>query len=153
MWSGITTWLLGNYAWLVAFHVISIIAWMAAMLYLPRLFVYHTTVAVGSETSETFKVMERKLLRIIMTPAMIASWVFGLAIIAANAGYYLSVGWMHGKLLLVVLMTGCHGVFARWVRLFAQDRNTRRESFYRAINEVPTLLMIAIVILVVVKPF
>ncbi len=153
MWTSITTWIISNYTWFVALHVISIIAWMAAMLYLPRLFVYHTKVAPGSEASETFKVMERKLLRVIMTPAMIASWLFGLAIIAANSTYYLSSGWMHGKLLLVVIMTALHGVFARWVRVFAQDGNRRSEGFYRAINEAPTLAMIAIVILVVVKPF
>ena len=152
MWTQITAWLIGHYSWLVALHVISIIAWMAAMLYLPRLFVYHTTVEVGSEASETFKVMERKLLRLIMTPAMIASWVFGLAILAAIPSYF-SFGWLHTKLLLVVLMTALHGMFAGWVRAFAQDRNRRREGFYRAINEVPTLLMIAIVIIVVVKPF
>ena len=152
MWSTITLWLISNYTWLVALHVISIIAWMVAMLYLPRLFIYHSMVGQGSAASETFKVMERKLLRGIMTPSMIASWIFGLAIIAALPAY-LSQGWLHAKLLLVVLLTGLHGVFARWVRDFANDRNRRSEGFYRAITEAPTLLLIAIVVLAVVKPF
>lgn len=152
MWSTITFWLISNYSWLVALHVISIIAWMAAILYLPRLFMHHSMVEQGSPASESFKVMERTLLRGVMTPFMIASWVFGLAIVAAIPGY-LSQGWLHSKLLLVVLLTGLHGVFARWVRNFAKDRNRRSRRFYRVMAEAPTVLMVGIVILVVVKPF
>jgi protoporphyrinogen IX oxidase len=143
------------YEWIKALHVIAVIAWMAGMLYLPRLFVYHCEAEIGSRQSETFKVMERRLLRAIMTPAMIATWVFGLYL--AIAGHWFSQGtvhgWLHGKLLLVLVMSGVHGFFARAVRDFAQDHNVRSQKFYRMINEVPTLLMIGIVILVVVKPF
>ena len=145
-------WLLDNYQWLVAFHVISVIAWMAGMFYLPRLFVYHAMATPGSETVETFKVMEQKLLRIIVNPAMIASWFFALLMIWANPGLF-TQGWFHGKLLLVVLMTVVHGVYAAWRRQFAADANRRSHRFYRMANEIPTLLMIAIVILAVVKPF
>ncbi|MBK1623403.1 protoporphyrinogen oxidase HemJ [Afifella marina] len=140
-----------NPLWIKAWHVISIIAWMAGLLYLPRLMVYHTKVAAGSEQSELFKVMERRLLKAIMTPAMVASWIFGLW--AATITYAWDQGWFHFKLALVVLLTISHLFMARWVREFAEDRNTRPEKFYRAINEVPTLLMIGIVILVIVRPF
>ena len=139
------------YLWLKALHIISLIAWMAAILYLPRLFVYHTGVAVGSEASETFKVMERRLLKAIMTPAMIATWVFGLWL--AYEGGLFKAPWLHAKLALVVLLSGIHGMMAKWVREFAQDRNTRSSKFYRLMNEVPTVLMVVIVLLVVLKPF
>lgn len=135
-----------------AFHIISVIAWMAGVLYLPRLFVYHTEAEAGSKQSETFKVMERRLLKAIITPAMIASWVFGL-ILAYYAVDWAQAGWFHLKLLLVVAMSGFTGFLARWTREFAEDRNTHSQRFYRIANEVPTLLMIAIVILAVVKPF
>lgn len=138
--------------WVKAAHVISVIAWMAGMLYLPRLFVYHSVAAVGSETSETFKVMERRLLKAIMNPAMIASWVFGVWMIVGG-WVSLSDGWLHAKLFLVLLLTGCHGILAKYTRLFAEDKNTKPQKFFRIINEVPTVLMILIVILVVVKPF
>ena len=140
------------YLWIQSLHVISIIAWMAGLLYLPRLFVYHSRVAVGSETAETFKVMERRLLRAIMNPAMIASYVFGIWLIVLNPGW-LSEGWLHGKLFLVVLLTISHMAMARWRRLFAEDSNVRQHLFYRVANEVPTVLMIGIIIFVVVKPF
>ncbi len=140
------------YFWLKALHVISIIAWMAALLYLPRLFVYHTGVAAGSETSELFKVMERRLYKAIMTPAMVSSWLFGLLIIAAMP-QFLSDGWLHAKLLFVVLLTAVHFMMRSWLRAFAADANRRPEKFFRAMNEVPTLLMIGIVIFVIVKPF
>lgn len=140
------------YLWFKALHVISIIAWMAALLYLPRLFVYHCEAAPGSETSERFKVMERRLEQAIMTPAMIASWLFGLLVIAAIPDF-LSQGWLHAKLTLVIGLTAVHFLLARWRRGFAGDSNTRSQKFYRVINEVPTLLMIAIVIFVIVKPF
>ncbi|HMN86846.1 MAG TPA: protoporphyrinogen oxidase HemJ [Bauldia sp.] len=141
----------GLYDWFKAFHIIAVIAWMAGMLYLPRLFVYHAAAEPGSAQSETFKVMERRLLRVIINPAMVATWVLGLWL-AWTAGFFASP-WLHAKLALVVVMAGVHGFFVRCVRDFAMDRNTRPQHFYRMINEVPTLLMIAIVILVVVKPF
>lgn len=139
------------YLWLKAFHIIAVIAWMAGMLYLPRLFVYHCAAAPGSPQSETFKVMEQRLLRLIINPAMIATWVLGLWL-AWDAGWW-QAGWLHVKIALVVVMSAVHGLFARWVKDFAADRNTLSPRFYRMINEVPTILMIAIVILVVVKPF
>jgi putative membrane protein len=139
------------YEWIKALHVVAIISWMAGLLYLPRLFVYHVAAAPGSEQSETFKVMERRLYRAIMTPAMIVSWVAGLYLIWAG-GWILS-GWMHGKLALVLALTATHGLMGRWRRDFAGDRNTRPSKFFRIWNEVPTLLMVVIVILVVVKPF
>ncbi|MEA1831143.1 protoporphyrinogen oxidase HemJ [Methylobacterium durans] len=139
------------YAWIKAGHVIALIAWMAAMLYLPRLFVYHAALPPGSGAqSETFKVMERRLLKAIMTPAMIATWIFGLSL-AWMSGLY-AAGWLQAKFLLVLAMSGMHGWFARMVKDFAADRNRRDHRFYRIVNEVPTLLMIAIVILAVVKP-
>jgi putative membrane protein len=139
------------YPWIKALHVIAVIAWMAGMLYLPRLFVYHCEAEVGSKQSETFKVMERRLLRAIINPAMILTWLAGLYL--AWSGHWFSSGWLHGKLALVILLSGVHGFFSRCVKDFAADRNTRSQKFYRIINEVPTVLMIGIVILVVVKPF
>lgn len=139
------------YEWLKAFHVIAIIAWMAGMLYLPRLFVYHCDAEPGSRQSETFKVMERRLLKAIINPAMTVAWLLG-AWLAYDSGYYLS-GWFHAKLALALLMSGLHGWLVGRVRDFAADRNRHSARFYRIINEVPTVLMVAIVILVVVKPF
>ncbi len=138
------------YLWIKALHVISIISWMAGMFYLPRLFVYHSQVGPGPQ-SEIFKTMERKLLRIIMIPAMLLSWITGLAL--AFEGGYFHAGWFHGKLLAAVLMTGVHFYDGALVKRFAEDRNTHSQKFYRFFNEAPTLLMIAIVILVIVKPF
>ncbi|WP_298963136.1 protoporphyrinogen oxidase HemJ [uncultured Methylobacterium sp.] len=139
------------YLWIKAGHILALIAWMAAMLYLPRLFVYHAAAPLGSAQSETFKVMERRLAKGIMLPGMIATWVFGITL-AVQSGAF-SQGWLHAKLLLVLAMSGLHGWFSRMVKDFAADRNTRTPNFYRVVNEVPTLLMIVIVILVVVKPF
>jgi putative membrane protein len=139
------------YLWLKAFHVTAIIAWMAGMLYLPRLFVYHSEAPKGSPQSETFKVMERRLLKAIINPAMIAAWVLGLYL--AYDGGWFRAGWLHGKLALVIAMSAVHGLYARWVKDFAADRNTRPARFYRLWNEVPTLLLVGIVILVIVKPF
>jgi putative membrane protein len=139
------------YEWLKAFHVIAIIAWMAGMLYLPRLFVYHCEAEPGSRQSETFKVMERRLLKAIINPAMAASWVLGLWL-AWKGGWY-NAGWLQAKVVLAVAMSGMHGFFVIWVRDFAHDRNRHTQKFYRIINEVPTLLMIGIVLLAVVKPF
>jgi putative membrane protein len=124
---------------------------MAGLLYLPRLFVYHAAAAAGSEQSETFKTMERRLLRFIMTPAMIATWLFGLALMFT--GGWLMAGWLHVKLVLVLLMTLVHGLMSHWQADFQHDRNRRTQKFFRIANEIPTLLMIAIVILAVVKPF
>jgi putative membrane protein len=140
----------GFYLWFKALHIIAIIAWMAGMLYLPRLFVYHCGAPVGSPQSETFKIMERRLLHAIINPAMVVSWVIGLWL-AYDAGFFRS-GWLHAKLGLVLALSGVHGLMVRWVRDFAQDRNRHSEKFYRIINEVPTLLMIGIVLLVVLKP-
>ncbi len=142
-----------NYLYLKAFHIIAVIAWMAGLLYLPRLFVYHAEAEVGSPVSETFKVMERRLLRIIMTPAMIVAWGLGLTMLWVNPGILVGQGWMHGKLLLVVLMSGAHGMQSKWRREFEADKNTRPAGFYRIMNEVPTAFMILIVLLAVVKPF
>jgi len=141
------------YPWIKAFHVIAVIAWMAGMLYLPRLFVYHCEVAVGSPESERFKTMERRLLRIITNPAMIAVWVLGITLASLPAGGGWHQGWLAAKVVLVVAMSTVHGFFARWRKDFAADRNRHSPRFYRLWNEVPALLMIAIVILVVVKPF
>jgi protoporphyrinogen IX oxidase len=139
------------YDWLKAFHLIAVIAWMAGMLYLPRLFVYHCEAEPGSRQSETFKKMERRLLKAIINPAMIATW--GLGLWLTWTGPYLTAGWLHAKLALVLILSGVHGLFARWVKDFAADRNRRSAAFYRIVNEVPTLLMIGIVILAIVKPF
>lgn len=139
------------YLWLKAVHVIAVISWMAGMLYLPRLFIYHTEAAPGSETSATFKVMERRLLRIIMNPAMVVSWALGLWL--AWQGGYFTAGWFHAKLTLVLALSGVHGFFSAAVRRFAEDRNTTSAQRWRLWNEVPTVLMIGIVVLVVVKPF
>jgi putative membrane protein len=139
------------YAWLKVLHILALIAWMAGMLYLPRLFVYHAEAEAGSVQSETFKVMERRLLKAIMNPAMIVTWIFGLWL-AIQGGWFAS-GWLHAKLALVIAMSGLHGYLAATTRRFAADRNTKSARFYRVLNEVPTLVMIGIVILVVVKPF
>ena len=142
------------YTWLRALHVIAVIAWMAGMLYLPRLYVYHARAEPGSELSETLKVMERRLLRAIVNPAMVATFGFGGAL-SAQPGVidWSSDIWIYPKLALMVLLGAYHGLLTRWRRDFAADRNRRSERFYRTMNEVPTLAMIGIVILVIVKPF
>jgi protoporphyrinogen IX oxidase len=140
------------YEWIKALHVIAVISWMAGMLYLPRLFVYHCEAEAGSKQSETFKVMERRLLKAIINPAMIVTWLAGLYLAWAGRWFFMS-WWIYGKLFLVLLLSGVHGFFVRWVRDFAADRNQRSQKFYRVINEIPTVLMIGIVILVVIKPF
>jgi putative membrane protein len=139
------------YLWIKAFHVIAVIAWMAGMLYLPRLFVYHCDAPKGSIQSDTFKIMERRLLKAIINPAMIVAWVLGLILIW-QGGWYTD-GWLHAKVLLVLILSGLHGVYVRRLKDFAADKNTRPAKYYRILNEVPTVLMIGIVILVIVKPF
>ena len=139
------------YLWLKALHIIAVISWMAGMLYLPRLFVYHCEAEPGSKQSETFKTMERRLLNAIMTPAMAATWIFGIVLLIQ--GHWLGAGWFHAKFALVIVLSAVHGFFSRCVADFARDRNRRSQKFFRIVNEIPTLLMILIVILVVVKPF
>jgi putative membrane protein len=140
-----------GYLWIKALHVVAVISWMAGMLYLPRLFIYHCAAAPGSETSETFKVMERRLLRVIINPAMVMTWVLGLWL--AWEGGYFAAGWMHAKLALVLGLSAAHGYYAGAVRRFAEDRNTVSVRHWRMLNEVPAVLMVLIVIFVVVKPF
>ena len=140
-----------SYLWLKALHLISIIVWMAGLFYLPRLFVYHCGQKSGSESSEMLKGMERKLLKMIMNPAMILSWFFGL-IIAAKLHAF-SAPWFHVKLLMVIGLTVFHIMLGRWRKDFEADGNQRPERFYRLVNEIPTVLMIIIVIMVSVKPF
>ena len=139
------------YEWIKALHVIAVISWMAGMLYLPRLFVYHAGTAPGSEASETFKVMETRLLRGIILPAFIAVWILG-PLLAWLTGAYLDT-WLQIKFVLVMIMSGLHGCYVRWWRDFANDRNTRSARFYKIVNEVPAVLMVLIVILVKVQPF
>ena len=141
-----------SYEWIKAFHVISMVAWMAGMFYLPRLYVYHAAAETGSELSETLKIMERRLLRAIINPAMISTFIFGIWMLVLVPDY-LSEPWMHVKLTCVIVMTGFHGGLSRWRRQFAADTNPHSERFYRIANEVPTILLIVIVIMVIVKPF
>ena len=141
------------YLWIKALHVISMVAWMSGMLYLPRLFVYHCEVARGSAESERFKVMERRLMRLIPNPAMIATWTFGILLVLTPGVIDWSAGWWHVKLLAVVLMAALHGELSRWRRGFLEDRNTRSQRFYRIANEVPTVLLLIIVVMVIVRPF
>ena len=140
------------YLWVKALHMISVMAWMAGMLYLPRLFVYHCDAELGSELSETLKVMEGRLLRLIINPAMISSWVFGLTMLVVSGDVLWSQPWMIIKLVCVVFMSIAHGEMAKWRKDFEADRNTRPQKFYRIANEVPTILMIVIIIMVIVQP-
>ncbi|HEY2070506.1 MAG TPA: protoporphyrinogen oxidase HemJ [Rhizomicrobium sp.] len=139
------------YLWMKAFHIIAVIMWMAGMLYLPRLFVYHCETQKGSGESERFKMMERKLLRVIINPAMIATWLFGLTLVFITRAD--QQHWFQAKFLLVLAMSGIHGFYAASVKRFAKDANTHPQRFWRMINEIPALLIVAIVILAVVKPF
>ena len=141
----------GLYLWLKSAHVIAIIAWMAGMLYLPRLFIYHCAAEPASQQSETFKVMEQRLLAAIINPAMVMAWSLGLWL-AWDGGWYASP-WFHAKFALVIALSAMHGFYVRWVADFAADANRHDQKFYRIVNEVPTLLMIGIVVLVIVKPF
>lgn len=139
------------YDWIKALHIISVISWMAGMLYLPRLFVYHATAKIGSELSETLKIMERRLLRFIINPAMIASFIFGVWLLCLNPEL-VHQGFMKTKLVLVILLTVVHGFLARYRKAFDRDDNQHTARFYRYLNEIPTVLMIGIVLLVIVKP-
>ena len=139
------------YLWLKALHIVAVIAWMAGMLYLPRLFVYHAVAAPGSELSETFKTMERRLLNFIMVPAMMTTWVVGILLLVQ--GQWLGAGWFQIKFAAVVAMTLLHGLFSHWVNEFHSDRTPHTQKFFRIINEVPTVFLILIVILATVKPF
>jgi putative membrane protein len=140
------------YNWIKALHVIAVMSWMAGMLYLPRLYVYHVAAKKGSELSDTLKIMEKRLLRFIMNPAMMLSWVFGIAMIAANPALF-DHGWMHIKFTLIVIMTVLHMVFSKWRKDFAADRNVKSAKFYKISNEAPTVLLIIIVIMAVAEPF
>ncbi len=143
--------LMTHILWIKVLHIVAVIAWMAGHLYLPRLFVYHADTEAGSEASETFKVMERRLLRVIMTPAMLVSWISGIALLVASEQW--QEGWFLAKLALVVLLSIQHGMAALWRRELERNLRLRSPRFYRIANEIPTLLMVAIVILVVIKPF
>ena len=139
------------YLWLKALHVLSIIAWMVGMLYLPRLYVYHVEAGLGTAMAKTFEVMERRLQKAIMLPAMLVAWATGLLL--AYEGGWFRWPWLHGKLLLVVILTGIHGYLAAERKRLATGRSTRSTTFFRIVNEIPTVLLIGIVILVIVKPF
>ena len=143
--------LLPYYLWLKAFHIIAVIAWMAGMLYLPRLFVYHCETTPGTPEYDRFVLMERKLMRIIINPSMIAVWVLGLLLVETLQAW--SAGWFHAKLAFVIILSGFHGMFSRWRRDFERGENRKNQRFFRIVNEVPAVLMMLIVILVVVKPF
>ena len=148
-----TGWLSAAYPWIKSLHIVSMVAWMAALLYLPRLYVYHSTAPAGSELSETFKVMERRLQRGIMTPAMLATWAFGLLLSGTPGLVDWRMGWIWAKLGLVIGLTIFHVLLARWRAAFCADQNRHATGLFRIINELPTLALIAIVVLVVVKPF
>ena len=153
MESRLNPWLTNAYPWIKSLHIISMVAWMAGLLYLPRLFVYHAMAPTGSDRSETFKVMELRLLRGIMTPAMIATWAFGLVLAGTPRLVDWQMGWIWAKLTLVVALSAFHWALARWRCAFSANINTHSPRFFRIVNELPTLAMIGIVILVVVKPF
>ena len=144
-----------HYDWFRALHIIAVTAWMAGLLYLPRLFVYHATATPHSELSETLKTMERRLYYYIMNPAMAVSWLLGGLMLAARWDLFMTsgAGWMHAKLTLIVLLTGVHHVMLANLKRFARDENTKSATYYRVLNEIPTILMIGIVILAVVEPF
>lgn len=142
------------YLWTKAFHIVAMVAWMSGLFYLPRLFVYHCATPSGSAESERFKVMERRLLKQITTPAMIVTWLLGIALVLTPGVVDVAhAGWFHVKLLAVLLLSGFTGAAGKWRREFLQDRNRRSARFYRIANEVPTVLLLIAVIMAVVKPF
>lgn len=141
------------YPWIKAFHIIFVICWMAALFYLPRLFVYHSQTLPRSEMSNQFLLMERRLIKIIMTPAMILTFIFGIALVFTPGLINMHEGWFHLKLLLVLLLAGYHGLTVKWYKDFAQEKRNVKELYFRLANEVPAVIMIVIVIMVVVRPF
>ena len=141
------------YGWTKSFHVIAVIAWMVSLLYLPRLYVYHCETGSGSEASERFKVMERRLLKLIATPAMFGALVFGILLVLTPGAVDWSAGWWWTKLACVVLLFGFHGACSAWRRAFLEDRNTKPQRFFRIANEVPTVLLIVIVVMAIAQPF
>ena len=145
--------LTSHYLIFKSLHIICVVAWMAALFYLPRLFAYHARVLPDSEANELFKIMERRLVRIIMTPSMLMTWMSGLCLLGVQGICASPLGWLHVKLFLVLLMSCFHGVFVRWMKSFARNQNCRSEKFYRVINEIPPILLILIVFLVVLKSF
>jgi protoporphyrinogen IX oxidase len=150
---GVNAWLTEAYPWIKSLHIVSMVAWMAGLLYLPRLYVYHAMAPVGSDRSETFKIMERRLQRGIMTPAMIATWGFGLVLAGIPGLVDWRMGWIWVKLALVAALSAFHLMLARWRDAFSVNSNMHSTRFFRIVNELPALVMIAIVVLVVVKPF
>lgn len=140
------------YPWTKAFHIIAMVAWMAGLFYLPRLYVYHVDTVPGSAESERFKLMEYRLLKQITTPAMIVTWVFGIILVLTPGIIDWASGWWHVKLFCVILLTGFHGALSRWRKDFLHDANRRRAKFYRIANEIPTVLLVIIVIMIVVRP-
>jgi protoporphyrinogen IX oxidase len=150
---GVNAWLTEAYPWIKSLHIVSMVAWMAGLLYLPRLYVYHAMAPVGSDRSETFKIMERRLQRGIMTPAMIATWGFGLVLAGIPGLVDWRMGWIWVKLALVAALSAFHLMLARWRYAFSANSNMHSTRFFRIVNELPALVMIAIVVLVVVKPF
>jgi protoporphyrinogen IX oxidase len=149
----LSAWLHDAYPWIKSAHIVSMVAWMAGLLYLPRLFVYHAMAPIGSDRSETFKIMEGRLQRGIMNPAMIATWGFGLALAGTPGTIDWGTGWIWAKLTLVVGLSGFHAALGQWRHAFRMDRNMHSMRFFRIVNELPTLVLIAIVLLVVIKPF
>jgi len=145
--------LIDLYTWIKALHIISVIAWMAGLLYLPRLFVYHASASPGSEQSQTFKVMERRLLRAIMNPAMVAAYIFGILLLISSPLVDWAAGWLWIKLAMITVLTVLHHLYGLWRKTFERDENTRPPRFYKIMNEAPTLAMIVLVLMVVVKPF
>ena len=145
-------WLLEIYPWVKALHIIAVISWMVGMLYLPRLFVYHSEAPIGSDKSETFKVMERRLMRVIMNPAMIVSTLFGVLLFLTPGVVDWYAWWVYAKIILVVFLLVLHGIFAFWRKRFEEDKNKTSARTFRIANEGPTILMIGIIIMVIVRP-
>lgn len=142
----------GIYLWIKALHVIAIIAWMAGMMYLPRIFVYHHRCEKGGEAERQFAVMERRLLRGVMNPAMAAVWILGILMLIANPAI-LSAGWFHVKLTLVVALSAIHGFYAASRKKFEAGERPGREKFWRIMNEIPFVILIVVVVMAIVEPF
>ena len=145
--------LVGSYPWFKAIHIIAVISWMAGLLYLPRLFVYHVEVELNSTEDRRFQIMERRLLRAIMNPAMVVSYIFGILLILTPGIVDWSSAWIWLKILAILVLTGCHHAMGKWRKDLAEGTNQKSQRYFRVVNEVPTISMIIIVIMVVVKPF